>query len=75
MFAKVENISLCAITFGSSPLEMFLGKGVLKIWIKFTGEDPCQSVILTKLLCNFIEIALWFGCSPVNIVTRVNTWL
>ena len=30
----------------SSPLEVFLGKGVLKICIKFTGENLCQSVIL-----------------------------
>ena len=25
--------------------EIFLGKGVLKIWSKFTGEHPCGSVI------------------------------
>ena len=28
----------------SSYLEVFLGKGVLKICSKFTGEHPCQSV-------------------------------
>ena len=33
---------------------MFLGKGVLKICSKFTGEHPCRSAILIKLLCNFI---------------------
>ena len=32
-----------------SPPEMFLGKGVLKICSKFTGEHPCQSVISIKL--------------------------
>ena len=47
---------------------MFLGKGVLKICIKFTGEHPCRSVISIKLLCNFIEIALRHGCSPVNLL-------
>ena len=31
--------------FRSSPPEMFLGKGVLKICSKFTGEHPCRSVI------------------------------
>ena len=30
---------------------MFLGKAVLKICSKFTGEHPCQSAISIKLLC------------------------
>ena len=29
-----------------SPPEVFLGKGVLKIRNKFTGEDPCQATLL-----------------------------
>ena len=33
---------------GCSP-EVFVGKGVLKIWSKFTGEHPCRSVISIKL--------------------------
>ena len=33
---------------------------------KFTGGHPCKSVISIKLLCNLIEIAVWHGCSPVN---------
>ena len=32
----------------SSHPEIFLGKGALKICSKFTGEHPCQSVILLK---------------------------
>ena len=28
----------------------------------------CRSAILLKLLCNFIEIALRHGCSPVNLL-------
>ena len=52
----------------SSPPEVFLGKDVLKIFSKFTGEQPCQSVISIKLLCNFIEIILRHGCSPVNLL-------
>ena len=43
-------------------------KGVLKIHSKFTGEHPGRSAILIKLLCNFIEITLWHGCSPVNLL-------
>ena len=45
-------------------------RGVLKICSKFTGEHPEQrpyrSAISIKLICNFIEIALRHGCSPVN---------
>ena len=49
-----------------SHLEVFLQKDVLKICIKFTGERPCRSVISIKLLCNFSEITLRHGCSPLN---------
>ena len=48
--------------------DVFLGKGVLKIYSKFTEEHPCRSVILIKLLCNVFEIALRHGCSPVNLL-------
>ena len=47
---------------------MFLRKRVLKIGRKFTGEHPCQSAIAIKLQCNFIVIALWYGCSHVNLL-------
>ena len=47
---------------------MFLGKGVLKICSKFTGEYPCQSAISIKLLCNFIEIAFQHKFFPVNLL-------
>ena len=52
----------------SSHPEVFFEKGVLKICSKSTGEHPCRSVISIKLLCNFIEIALRHGCSPVNLL-------
>ena len=52
----------------SSHPEVFLGKVVLKICTKFTGEHSCRSVISIKLLCNFIEITLRHGCSPVNLL-------
>ena len=52
---------------GSSHPEVFIGKGVLKICSKFTGQHPWRSVISIKLLCNFIEIKLCHGCSPVNL--------
>ena len=45
-----------------------LGKGVLKICSKFTGEHPCLSVISIKLQSNVIEITLRHGCSPGNML-------
>ena len=50
----------------SSRPEVFLRKSVLKICCKFLGEHPCRSVISISLLCNFIEITLRHGRSPVN---------
>ena len=41
--------------------------GALKIRSKCTGEHLCRNAISIKLLCNFIEIALWHGCFPVNL--------
>ena len=55
-------------SFRSSHSEVLLGKGVLKICSKFTGEHPCRSAISIKLLCNFIEITLRHGRSPVNLL-------
>ena len=46
----------------SSQAEVFLGKVVLKICSKFTGEHPCRSVISIN------EITLRHGCSPVNLL-------
>ena len=47
---------------------MFLGKGVLKLCSKFTGEYPCRSVISIKMQSNFIEITLRHRCYPVNLL-------
>ena len=56
----------------SRPLEIFLGKGVLKISSKYTGEQPWQSAISIKLqgnfIRNFIEIAFSHERSPVNLL-------
>ena len=46
----------------------FLGRGVLKICRKFTGEHPCRSAISRKLQSKLIEIALQYGCFPVNLL-------
>ena len=50
--------------YRSSPPEVLLGKSILKICSKFTGEHPYRSVISVKFLklhCKFIEIALRYG--------------
>ena len=52
----------------SSHTKVFFKKGVLKIYSKFTKEHPCRSVISIQLQSNFIEIALWHGCSLVNLL-------
>ena len=46
--------------------EALLGKGVLRICNKFTGERPRRSAISIKLQSNFIEITLQHRCSSVN---------
>ena len=52
---------------------MFLRKGVLKICSKFIGGHPFRSVISIKLQSSFIEIALRYGCSPVNLLHPFRT--
>ena len=39
--------------YRSSPTEVFLGKGVLKMCSKFTGEHPCWSCKGALLKSNF----------------------
>ena len=43
----------------SSRSVVFLGKVVLKMRSKFTRDAP--------MLCNFVEVTHWHGCSPVNL--------
>ena len=60
-------------TFRSSHPEVFIGRGVLKICSKFTGEHPCLSVISIKLLCNFNETTHRHMCSPANFLHNFRT--
>ena len=48
-------------------------KSVLKICSKFVREHPYRGVISIKLFCNFIEITLRHGCSPVNLLHNFRT--
>ena len=54
----------------SSPPEVFLGKGVLKVCNNFTGEHQCRNAIP-------LEIAFRHGCSTVNLlhIFRKNLFL
>ena len=61
------NNFICWLFFRRNRPEVFLGKGILNICSKFTGDHPCRSVISIKLLCNFIEILLRHGSSLVNL--------
>ena len=47
---------------------VFLGKGVLKICRKFTGEHPCRSAIPINLQRQIIEITLRHGYSSVSLL-------
>ena len=52
--------------YNGSETALFLGKGALKIFNKFTREHPCRSVISIKLQRNFAEVKARQGCSPVK---------
>ena len=53
--------------FRSSHPEVLLGKGVLKIYNKFTGNTNA-GVISIKLFWSFIEITLRYRWSPANLL-------
>ena len=66
--AVTDQISRLIDTYRNNRPEVFLGKVVLKICSEYTGEHPWRSTISIKLLCNFIEITLRQGYSPVNLL-------
>ena len=72
-YANKDQWQIQGAYFRSSHPEVFLRKCVMKICSKFKGEHPCRSVIIIKLLCNFIEITLRQGCSPVNLQHIIRT--
>ena len=56
----------------SSPPQVSSVRSILKICSKF-AEHPCRSAISRKLQSNFIEIALPYGCFPVNLLPIFRT--
>ena len=76
MIKVCSQESIAAILFGnsnSSHPKVFSGKVVLKVWSKFTGENPCRRVISIKLQSNFIKITLRHGCLPVTLLQIFTT--
>ena len=67
-FSGIHSFWLKNLVFRSSPLEVLSNEGVLKLCRKFIGKHPCRGVISIKLQSNFIEITLWEGSSPVNLL-------
>ena len=51
----------------SSPPKVLLGKGVLEIYSKFTGEHPCRSVILIKSA----SVILCLKTTKISIIKNV----
>ena len=45
----------------SNSPEVFLGKGILRIYTKFTEEHPCRSVILIKLFTSLLKSHFGMG--------------
>ena len=64
----IFHVRIKGMNGSSSPQGALLGKGVLKICRKFTGEYPVRSVISTKLQINLIDITLQDECSTVNLL-------
>ena len=69
----LNDYFLQSSTFRSSPSEVFLGKGVLKVCSKGTGEHLRQTAISIKLQSNFIKMKLRYGSSPVNLLHIFST--
>ena len=63
-----DSIKHLLISCRRTPSDVFLGSGILKICSKFTGENTYRNAISIKLLCNFIEISLRHGRTPVNLL-------
>ena len=80
----MENFIFCAMNslkcvtpnshFNTGALQRcFQEKLFSKYTASLNGEHPCQNVITIKLLCNFIEIAVWHEYSPVNLLYILRT--
>ena len=70
-FVKIRlwNFAVFAKNYRSRSPYVFLGKDVLKIFRKFTGEYHCRSVISIKLLCkNILKSHFGIGFFSINLL-------
>ena len=67
------NVQAWEVKIRNSRPDVFVEKGILKTCSKFRGEHPCRCAISIKLFCNFIEIASWHECSPVDLLNISKT--
>ena len=63
--------------YGSSRLEVFCKKGVLRNLAKFTGKHLCQRLFFNKVaglrLATLLKNSLWHRCFPVNFAKFLRT--
>ena len=62
---QLNTVILCldqvSASIRSNHQEVFLGKGILKIYNKFIGEYSCQSAILIKFLATLFKSHFGIG--------------
>ena len=72
-----QNQHIRGLSNRNSHPEVFSKKGVLKNFIKLTGERLCQSLFFNKVAClepaTLLKKRLWHRCFPVNFVTFLRT--
>ena len=83
MFSKIfANFGVSMLThsalqhlFRSSPSEVFLGKGVLKVCSKLTGEHPCRGTnkMMVFLQSKFLQACYSSGPHIMSVLKLVHT--
>ena len=69
----IRLLNMNSDNYKSSHPEAFLGKGVLRICSKFTGEHPCRSAISIKLQANLLVNLLHIFRTPF--IKNTSDWL
>ena len=65
--SKITKLYFKFATFWSL-WKLFIEVALQSCPYKFSAEYPRQSVISIKLQSSFIKTALWYRCSPVNLL-------
>ena len=63
---RIQNLREFLLPFRSSHPDVFL-KRCSENMQKIYRRTPIPKCDFNEVLCNFIEITLWHGCSPVNL--------